>query len=89
LHELLNKIGGGNVKPNKDLNNQVGVDEIDGEQVEVKSEDGEPGIRKARKMHDPNLPSEQEVNEHYTKGHFPYRSCHHHCVRGRGREPGE
>ena len=56
------------------------------EQGEINCEDGELGIRKATKLHDPKLPSELEVKEHYTNGHLPYRSWCHHCVRGRGRE---
>ena len=56
------------------------------EQVEIDCEEGELGIRKARQMHDPKLPNEQEVKEHYTNGHLPYRSWCHQCGRGRGRE---
>ncbi len=56
------------------------------EQDEINCEEGELGIRKAMKLHDPKLPSELEVKEHYTNGHLPYRSWCHHCVRGRGRE---
>ena len=39
-----------------------------------------------KKVHDPKLPNEEEVREHYLSGHMPYRSWCHHCVRGRGRE---
>jgi hypothetical protein len=39
-----------------------------------------------KKLHDPLLPTEKEVQEHYVSGHMPYRSWCHHCVRGRGRE---
>ena len=37
-------------------------------------------------MHDPKLPTNEEVKEHYLSGHMPYRSWCHHCVGGRGRE---
>ena len=57
---------------------------IDDEQDE--QEDHEVGRRKVTKLHDPKLPSEMEVKEHYCSGHMPYRSWCHHCVRGRGRE---
>ena len=45
-------------------------------------EDHEVGRRKVMKLHDPKLPSEMEVKEHYCSGHMPYRSWCHHCVRG-------
>jgi hypothetical protein len=63
------------------------------QEIEVKSnegdendEDHEPGRRNVKKLHDPLLPKESEVKEHYLSGHMPYRSWCHHCVRGRGRE---
>ena len=49
-------------------------------------EDHEMGRCKFTKLHDPKLPSEMGVKEHYCSGHMPYRSWCHHCVRGRGRE---
>ena len=49
-------------------------------------EDHEAGMRKVRKLHDPMLPSEKGVREHYCSGHMPYRSWCHHCVRRRGRD---
>ena len=62
-----------------------------GEVVEIPTdaeddEDQDHGQRRVRKLHDPQLPSEKEVQEHYLSGHMPYRSWCHHCVRGRGRE---
>ena len=49
-------------------------------------EQAEAGKRRVKRMHDPKLPSQDEVKEHYESGHMPYRSWCHHCVRGRGRE---
>ena len=56
------------------------------EQEDINCEESELGVRKARPMHDPKLPSDREVKEHYANSHLPYRSWCHHCVRGRGRE---
>ena len=53
--------------------------------VEVSEEHQDIGSRKVIKMHDPKLPSEEEVRMHMLC-HLPYRSWCHHCVRGRGRE---
>jgi hypothetical protein len=54
------------------------------------SDDGngkpEKGMRKVRRLMDPKLPKEAEVEEHYLSGHMPYRSWCPHSVRGRGRE---
>ena len=66
----------------------------EGEVVEAGVDDNEEhaedqadvGRRKVKKIHDPKLPSAEEVKEHYLSGHIPYRSWCHHCVRGRGRE---
>ena len=41
-----------------------------------------------RKLMDPKLPSEKEVEEHYVRGDFPYRSWCHICVKAKGREMG-
>ena len=62
----------------------IEMDFDDDEQGE--QEDYEAGRRKVKKLHDPKLPSETEMREHYCSGHMPYRSWCHHCVRGRGRE---
>ena len=72
-------------KKDSDAGEQGGQQEA----VELNMEEGvdeEFGKRVTRKLHDPKLPNEQEVKEHYTNGHLPYRSWCHHCVRGRGRE---
>jgi len=39
-----------------------------------------------RKLLDPLLPSEKEVNEHWVRGHVPFRNWCETCVRARGRE---
>ena len=41
-----------------------------------------------RKLNDPKLPSEKEVEEHRIRGHIPYRSWCPLCVEAMGRERG-
>ena len=41
-----------------------------------------------RKLVDPKLPSKEEVEVHYVRGHFPYRNWCHICVRAKGRDMG-
>jgi hypothetical protein len=54
------------------------------------NEDQEAGKRGIRKLHDPKLPKEDEVKEHYLSGHMPYRSWCPHCEReGKGDGPQE
>ena len=67
-------------EPQKEENEEIGIEE------ELEGEEVEHGKRKTKKVHDPKLPTEEEVKEHYLSGHMPYRSWCHHCVRGRGRE---
>jgi hypothetical protein len=55
------------------------------EQIDM-GNDEEFGKRAVRKLHDPKLPSEHEVQEHNLSGHMPFRSWCPHCVRGRGKE---
>ena len=43
---------------------------------------GESGVRSPKKVQDPGVPTQAEVDEH-NMTHLPYRSCTH-CVRGRG-----
>ena len=59
---------------------EIGIEE------DEEIEEAEHGKRKVKKVHDPKLPTEEEVKEHYLSGHMPYRSWCHHCVGGRGRE---
>jgi hypothetical protein len=59
------------------------------EQIDMNNEEGleeEFGKRPVRRLHDPKLPSENEVREHSLSGHMPFRSWCPHCVRGRGKE---
>ncbi len=34
----------------------------------------------------PEMPSQQEINEHNARGHVPYRSWRKHCVMGQGKD---
>ena len=71
---------------------QEGVPEQEGQQDEIELNDedgideGEAGKRNTRKLHDPKLPKEDEVKEHFLSGHMPFRSWCPHCVKGRGKE---
>ena len=59
-------------------------EEVDsGEGVEQAAEE-EFGIRNPRKLLDPKLPSQKEVEEHCLT-HLPYRNWCAHCVAGKGR----
>ena len=42
--------------------------------------------KSVRKLLDPLLPSEKEVDEHWVRGHVPFRNWCETCVRARGRE---
>ena len=39
-----------------------------------------------KRLIDPQLPSKKEVEEHWVRGHIPYRNWCEVCVRARGRE---
>ena len=58
------------------------VEAEDGEVIEEIPE--EFGTRALKKMQDPKVPKQEEIDEH-NKVHLPYRSWCRHCVRGRGR----
>ena len=49
------------------------------------ADDADRGVRRPRRLADPTIPSEVEVEEHNLT-HLPYRSWCEHCVRGRGKE---
>jgi hypothetical protein len=52
---------------------------------EFENEDNiESGERVPRKLHDPKLPSEEDIKAH-SLTHLPYRSWCVHCVRGKGK----
>ena len=58
---------------------------VDEEVVKEHDPDEQHGDRKIITVHDPKLPTEEEMR-HYLLCHLPYRSWCHHCIRGRGRE---
>jgi hypothetical protein len=39
-----------------------------------------------KKIVDPKLPTEEEIQRHYVCGHIPYRNWCHVCVKAQGRE---
>jgi hypothetical protein len=53
---------------------------------EDKIDEGEARKLDIRKLHDPKLPKEDEVKEHFLSGHMPFRSWCPHCVKGKGKE---
>ena len=67
-------------KEDEEREEEIGLEE------EEEGETAEHGRRRVKKVHDPKLPTSEEVKEHYLSGHMPYRSWCHHCVGGRGRE---
>ena len=89
----MEEVGGGRLKEGakkrKEMEDEV-PRESEEEEIhigeEVAGEEAEHGKRKVKKVHDPKLPMEEEVKEHFLSGHMPYRNWCHHCVRGRGRE---
>ena len=72
-----------------------------GESEEIKEEssdeepevEGVPGERLrlpkenefVRKLRDPRLPTQEEVDEHYVRGHIPYRDWCPICVQAKGK----
>ena len=68
-----------------DADDEGGVVEA-GDQVERLALGKDGAI--VRKLVDPKLPSEKEVEEHYVRGHFPYRNWCHICVRAKGKDMG-
>ena len=60
--------------------NDVAKDEVELEPPEEE----QFGVRNPRKMLDPKLPSQREVEEHNLT-HLPYRNWCSHCVLGKGR----
>ncbi len=68
-----------------DADDEGGVEEA-GDQVERLAL-GKEGVV-VRKLVDPKLPSEKEVEEHYVRGHFPYRNWCHICVKAKGKDMG-
>ena len=87
------RAGGGDSSSVRPLN----INEIDGE-ADDEGIEGDPtgeeceriGLGEkgtfVRKLLDPLLPSEKEVEEHWVRGHVPFRNWCEICVRARGRE---
>ena len=65
-----------------DADDEGGVMEA-GDQVERLALEKDEAI--IRKLVDPKLPSEKEVEEHYVRGHFPYRNWCYICVKAKGK----
>ena len=59
------------------------VDNMSEDGVSSAGDGGESGARMPKKMQDPKLPTQAEIDEHVMT-HLPYRSWCTHCVRGRG-----
>ena len=61
---------------------------VDGEMVEDEGERiGLPKDDKVfKKVKDPKLPSQQEVDQHWIMGHLPYRNWCPICVKAQGRD---
>ena len=60
-----------------------GVGEEEEVEIEIEGADESAvGDRKVKKMQDPLLPSEKDVQEHQVT-HLPFRSWCPHCVKGR------
>ena len=87
------RAGGGDSSSVRPLN----INEIDGEaddegvEADPTGEDcerigmGDEG-KFVRKLLDPLLPSEKDVDDHWIRGHVPFRNWCETCVRARGRE---
>ena len=62
--------------------NIANVGEVDTEEADIEVEE-DTGHRAPKKVQRPDLPAQNENDEHYIT-HLPYRSWCTHCVRGRG-----
>ena len=64
------------------MNNEEGHDQ---EQIRIEDEPaGDADIEQLKSVPDPGQPTDQEVEDHRTGGHQPYRSWCKFCVMGRG-----
>ena len=79
--EIESKLGSDIVVESADDEGEV---EEAGDQVERLALGKEGAV--VRKFVDPKLPSEKEVEEHYARGHFPYRNWCQICVKAKGRD---
>jgi hypothetical protein len=73
------------VRPKENKVNKGAIEVGSFDDDDEKSVEEEFGTRVTKKMQDPKLPTQEEVEEH-SKTHLPYRSWCRHCVRGRGKE---
>ena len=67
-----------------DADDEDGVIEVRGEDAEGSALEKDGG--EVRKLVDPLLPNKKEVDQHWVRGHLPYRNWCEVCVRSRGRE---
>ena len=56
---------------------------VAGEKCERLALEKDEGVKK---LVDPTLPSQKEVEDHWVRGHIPYRTCCEVCVRSKGKE---
>ena len=74
------------IRPSQRIDN---VEGDDGELLKVWEEDAQEDVSEAkkriRKMLDPKLPTQDEIDLHMLS-HLPYRNWCEHCVKGRGKE---
>ena len=63
------------------LSGEMEGDGIEGEKLQLEEED-----QFVRKLKDPKLPSQDEVDKHFLMGHFPYRDWCTVCVKAHGKE---
>ena len=77
------KILGDEIVGDSDADDEEEVIEA-GDQVERLALGKEGAV--VRKLIDPKLPTQEEVEEHYLRGHFPYRNWCNICVKAKGRE---
>ena len=78
------------VRPSKinEIDGEADDEGVKGDPTGIKCERiglGEEG-KFVRKLLDPLLPSEKEVDGHWVRGHVPFRNWCETCVRARGRE---
>ncbi len=64
---------------------EVEVDDsgIEGERLSIDKEE-----EVVKKVKDPKLPTQEEVDKHYIKGHLPYRDWCPICIKAQGRDMG-
>ena len=82
------------------INRDVMANEVDGEQgsgeegeaeavfesIITETIEAEPEEVEMRELRDPSLPSQEEVDDHYARGHLPYRNWCPICVQSQGRD---